>query len=179
MPGVVEDEELQQQYRHLIELSPNILVMFKEALLNPEDSDRKRVLHASIDLANQIRFKIQRMGRARELPMTLSPSALRRPGSGLRTSAGVDTSTVEQVVSTPTPSFTSSSSTSSVDVDSSDGRDSKGKEKDHEKPLSTSPFAPRAINDVIADVCVCVCVVCVCVCCVCHVDAMQRWTSIS
>ncbi|ELR19645.1 viral Atype inclusion protein, putative [Acanthamoeba castellanii str. Neff] len=136
MPGVVEDEELQQQYRHLIELSPNILVMFKEALLNPEDSDRKRVLHASIDLANQIRFKIQRMGRARELPMTLSPSALRRPGSGLRTSAGVDTSTVEQIVSTPTPSFTSSSSTSSVDVDSSDGRDSKGKEKDHEKPLT-------------------------------------------
>lgn len=133
LPGVVEDEELQQQYRHLIELSPNILVMFKEALLNPEDSDRKRVLHASIDLANQIRFKIQRMGRARELPMTLSPSAVRRPGSGLRTSVGADTSTVEKIVSTPTPSFTSSSSTSSVDVDSSD---SKGKEKDHEKPLT-------------------------------------------
>lgn len=114
LPGFAEDEELQQQYRHLIELAPNILVLFKEALLNPEDSDRKRVLHASIDLANQIKSKLQRGNRSREIP-TLSPTSTR--------------SSAMKPAAPPSPA--------EFDKDKGKEKEKEAPPKKEEKPLST------------------------------------------
>lgn len=116
---MAEDEELQQQYKHLIELAPNILVMFKEALLNPEDSDRKRVLHASIDLANQLKAKLHRAS-SREQPATVLPSS-------------VEPTTSATALAAPSPATSAPAPAASTP--------DKGKEKDEalkrEEPLST------------------------------------------